>query len=105
MRIATAFVAALFVWPLVFTACSDKKDDDAEPFDTLQDCYDDHHNDEMLPIQQAIVVCCLDHPIAGVHPSCEATQTACVTHVRGELDASVVDSDIQAACTTYIDQK
>lgn len=87
-------------------ACGDHHDDgDAEPFDTLQACYDDHHNVEALSVQQAIVVCCLDHPIAGVHPSCKDTQVECVTHVRGQLAAAVIDADIAAACTTYITEK
>jgi hypothetical protein len=104
MRIATALISALFASSFALTACSDKEED-AEPFDTLQDCYDDHHNVEMLAVQKAIVVCCLDHPIAGVHPSCGSTQAECTTHVDAELDSSVVAADIQAACTDYISQK
>jgi hypothetical protein len=105
MRIATALISALVASSFALTACSDKEDADAEPFDTLQACYDDHHNDEMLSVQKAIVVCCLDHPIAGVHPSCGTTQAECMTHVDAELDSSVVTADIQAACTDYISQK
>jgi hypothetical protein len=104
MRIATIVIASLFALPLAFAACgSDEKD--ADPFDTLQACYDEHHTTESLPAQQAIVVCCLDHPIAGVHPSCLDSQAACVAHVRAALDAAVTDNDISAACTTYISQK
>ena len=90
--------------PLALAACGDSEAD-ADPFDTLQDCYDDHHNVEKLTVQQAIVVCCLDHPIAGVHPSCTSTQAECMTHVRAELEATVLDADITAACTTYLSQK
>ncbi|HEX7841110.1 MAG TPA: hypothetical protein VF469_26715 [Kofleriaceae bacterium] len=78
---------------------------DADPFDTLQACYDEHHNRETLPVQQAIVVCCLEHPIAGVHPSCGDTQPGCVSHLHDNLGASVTDADITAACMTYISQK
>lgn len=74
-------------------------------FDTLQACYDEHHNREMLSIQQSIVVCCLDHPVDGVNPSCTDTQATCVSHVDAALDDSVTMSDIQAACTEYINQK
>jgi hypothetical protein len=105
-RLVSAFVASLLALPLVLAACGGGDDEeDAEPFDTLADCYDDHHNVENLTVQQAIVVCCIDHPIAGVHPSCGDTQTACATHVTTELGAAVTDPDVQAACTTYIDQK
>ncbi len=103
MRIARALVSISLAFPLVLAACGSKED--ADPFDTLQACYDEHHNMESLPVQDSIVVCCLDHPIAGVHPSCKDTQADCVTHVDAELDATVSLSDIQAACTDYITQK
>jgi hypothetical protein len=105
MRTVTALFALSLALPIGLAACGSSNPVDADPFDTLQECFDEHHNMETLPVQQAIVVCCLDHPIAGVHPSCTNTQADCVTHVRANLDASVVDADITAACTTYIMQK
>jgi hypothetical protein len=105
MRTVTALVVSLFVLPLISTACGDSATPDADPFDTLQDCYDEHHTMESLSTHDAIVVCCLDHPIAGVHPSCGNSQVECVAHVDQELDSSVTTDDITAACTTYIDQK
>jgi hypothetical protein len=105
MRIVTALLAFSLVLPLALTACGDSETMDADPFDTLQACYDEHAVTEKLSVQKAIVVCCLDHPIAGVHPSCKDTQADCVAHVRAELSASVLDADIAAACTTYISQK
>ena len=101
MRIATALLSVSLALPLVLTACGGG---DEEPFDTLQDCYDDHHNMESLSVHDSIVVCCLDHPIAGVHPSCLNTQADCVSHVNDELDPSVSLGDIQAACTDYINE-
>lgn len=115
MRISTALFASLFaplfasfLASLALTACSDDKTGaDADPFDTLQACYDEHHGgDEHLPIQEAIVTCCLDHPIAGMAaPTCLDNKEACVTHVRAGLDASILSTDIDAACTTYIAEK
>ncbi len=105
MRIVTAIAASLFSLPLVFLACSSTKVEDNDSFATLEDCYTEHHVTESLSTHDAIVVCCIDHPIAGVHPSCENTQADCVTHVRAELDSSVTDADIQAACTDYITEK
>ena len=103
MRIATLASFALpLVLPLVLAACGDKKED-ADPFATLQDCYTEHAVEEHFPVQESIVVCCLDHPIAGVHPSCTSTKADCVTHVRAALDTSVSSTDIDAACATYID--
>jgi hypothetical protein len=104
MRIAIALVAALFVCPLVLVACGGDDEEDAEPFDTLQECYDEHHNTESLSIQKALVVCCLDHPIDGVNPSCGASQAECVGHIDQEIDSSVSAAEIDAACVTYIDE-
>jgi hypothetical protein len=108
MRISTLLLTSFLAFPLALGACSDdKKEVDADPFDSLQACYDEHHGgDENLPIQQAIATCCLDHPIAGMKaPTCLDTKADCVTHVRMELDALVLDADIDAACTTYITEK
>jgi len=105
MRFATTLVAALFVGSLGLPACSDNKTQDADPFDTLQACFDEHHVTESLSVNDAIVVCCTDHPIAGVHPSCKDTQADCVTHVRAELASTVTAAEIDAACTDYISKK
>ena len=105
MRLATSLFAAWLAAPLALAACGDGDPVDAEPFDTLQACYDEHHDVETLTVQKAIVVCCLDHPIAGVHPSCANTQADCMAHVRNNLNAAVTDADIAAACTTYLSEK
>jgi hypothetical protein len=100
----SAFVASLLVGSAVLAGCGGG--DEEEAFDTLQDCYDDHHSgSEGLTVVEAITVCCLDHPIAGVHPSCGASQADCQTHVDAALDASVSASEIQAACADYIEQQ
>jgi len=104
MRSLTFLVISWFVAPLLFSACGDNPPD-AEPFDTLQACFDEHTKMESLPINNAIVVCCTDHPIAGVHPSCKDTQADCVAHVRAELDSSVTDPQIDAACSDYLSKK
>jgi hypothetical protein len=107
MRIATSLLISLFAFPLALVACGDDKTDEGEnePFDTLQECYDDHHSgDESLPVLQAIVVCCLEHPIDGERPSCGTSQSECVGHVDLALDNSVTTSDIDAACANYISQ-
>jgi hypothetical protein len=111
MRIPTAllasFVTLSIALPLALTSCSKDEPADNDPFDTLQACYDEHHGgDEHLPIQEAIVTCCLDHPIAGMQaPTCLDTQTDCMTHVRAALGPSILDADVNAACATYITAK
>lgn len=77
-----------------------------ESFPTLQDCFDDHTSatGEALPVTEAITVCCIDHPINGVKPSCGTTQTECETIVRAGLDQTVVSGDITTACMDYVTQ-
>jgi hypothetical protein len=90
---------------LTVTACSSNSPADNEPFETLQDCYDDHHSGgDHLPIQEAIVTCCLDHPIARMKaPTCPKVPEDCKNQVRTALpDPSILDADITAACMTYI---
>jgi hypothetical protein len=107
VRITSLVLASVLSLPFVLAACSsgDDGDDDAEAFATLQDCFDEHHNEEALTVPHAITTCCLDHPIAGMHPSCGTTVDDCETHVGTNLDASSATSeDISAACTDYIGQ-
>jgi hypothetical protein len=107
VRITSLVLSSLLALPFVLAACGgdDGNDEDAEEFPTLQACFDEHHNMESLPTDQAIVVCCTDHPIAGVHPSCGATAMDCETHVDSELDdTSATADEITTACQEYIDQ-
>jgi hypothetical protein len=98
-----SILASLLALPL-FAACS--SDGTApEAFDTLQACFDAHHVEDALPTPEAITVCCLDHPIAGVSPACKNTQADCEAFVDAELDPSVTVADITAACADYITQK
>ncbi len=89
---------------LLITAC---KEDGEQAYDTLQDCFIDHtEGGETLPKVEALVVCCLDHPIMGVAPSCTDTEADCINLLTNEIeqtDASTVD--IMDACAEYIDQK
>jgi hypothetical protein len=106
VRLTSAILAAVFAFPLVLVGCSDAKGNnmDAEPYATLQACFDEHHKDESLSVHDSIVVCCLDHPIAGKHPSCGVSQTECVGHVSPALDSSVTSNDVDAACASYVEE-
>ena len=110
MRIlSTLLITSLFALPLTVAACGgdDGGTVDADPYDTYFDCFDDHHNAESLPVEQAIVVCCIDHPIGtptGVaNVVCGDTQAACETYVGAQLDTSeATNAEVTAACADYI---
>ncbi len=95
--------------PVSISACSSSDTKvDADPFDTYQACFTEHHNTESLATGKAITICCLDHPIgsnaAGV--VCGTTQASCQTYVGSNLMGSDASgSDITTACADYITQR
>src|ERR1044071_2102952 len=96
-----------FVAPSQFGCGGDGNDADADPFDTLQACYDEHHTTEGFGVQHTITICCLDHPIGGVKPNtvCGETETACETYVRAQVLPTPEASDVTAACMDYLLQR
>ena len=85
---------------------------DADAFATMQACFDEHHVTEGLSINDAIVVCCLDHPLgtAMSHPSCKNSIADCTVYLNSDpvgmlTLASASAGDIQTACTDYISKK
>lgn len=97
--------AILFAFTLA--ACGGSSADH-DAFDTYQACFDEHHDVESFDVQQAITICCLDHPI-GSSPEnvvCGDTAQSCQTYVTANLTAdSAMASDITAACADYITQR
>lgn len=77
-----------------------------EPYATFAACYEGHTvGDEMLLKPEAIVACCLDHPVEGL-TDCGATSAACQALLQAELDDAVAsDADIMAGCDDYIVQQ
>jgi hypothetical protein len=86
---------------LCLAACHDH---DHEGFATFQACYDDHHVDEMLGVQESLVVCCLDHPIDGHSEVCGSTATECVTYLTANVQGPT-QAEVMASCTEYVTQK
>jgi hypothetical protein len=82
------------------------KDDPPESYATYQECFDDHTMAEMLPKQEAIVVCCLEHPIAGVAPVCGEIKADCINYLTANLNqTSASTTDVMDACAEYVSQK
>ncbi|MGE0867376.1 MAG: hypothetical protein AB7P03_02355 [Kofleriaceae bacterium] len=80
-------------------------DEGAEAFPTYQACFDAHTDDENLPVLEAIVVCCLEHPIAGMTEACGADKPTCINYLTANLkqtDASV--TEVMMACDDYENQ-
>ena len=92
---------------LVLVACSGNNNMvDNTPFMTFQDCYDDHHTQEMFTTQKAIEICCIDHPIgtAKMNTVCGTTSASCQSYLGSNLTDSadtMLGSDITTACDHY----
>ncbi|MBA3542045.1 MAG: hypothetical protein H0T79_20685 [Deltaproteobacteria bacterium] len=101
-RILVASVLALSA--LSSGAC--EHDHDPEGYATLQACFDVHTEEENLSVNEAVVVCCLDHAIGGQTEVCGATQAECVAYLSTALAAdSATSAEIDASCTNYVTQR
>jgi hypothetical protein len=72
---------------------------------SFQACFDEHVGAEALPFNQAVVICCLDHPVDGVSEVCGDSAASCVTYVTANLTSTATQGEIQTACTEYEQQK
>ena len=99
--ILTTLLASVFAG----SACGGASDANVDPFDTFQACFDAQHGTGGLSPYDAILTCCVDHPIAGVKPACGASDTDCSSYVDAQLSAaSATADDIDAACIDYVSQ-
>ena len=82
------------------------KDDPIEAYPTYQACFDEHTMKELLPTQEAIVVCCLEHPINGISPACGDTKPDCINYLTINLNqTSASTTTVMDACADYVAQK
>jgi hypothetical protein len=112
MRTVLATILFSTLFSTLMAACGDGNTVDADPFDTLQACFDEHHVTESLSVNDAIVICCLDHPLgtAMTHPSCGDTVAACVAYLGSDpvgmlATTSATAAEVQTACTDYVSKK
>lgn len=93
-----ACVLLLLIAPL---ACDEHVE---EVYADFQECFDDHTGGEGLAVEEAIVVCALDHPELGVPDFVDNAE--CEAYLDAELDAaSATDQEIIDACDEYFIQR
>ncbi len=81
-------------------------DDPPASFATYQACFDDRTMAAKKPIPDAIVACCLDHPIDGMSPACGDTKPDCINYLTANLNQTSADTvQVMDACTEYVAQK
>jgi hypothetical protein len=77
----------------------------SEPFDTYQLCFDEQTERQKKPVLDALVECCLDHPIDGVKHVCKETVPDCINYLTANLvqtDAST--TEVADGCAEYISE-
>jgi hypothetical protein len=87
---------------LLVGAC---KDDPVKSYDTYQMCFDDLTEKEGVMVVDAILSCCIEHPIAGEKPACGADEPACINFLTDNLDQT--DADIaqrMMGCQLYANE-
>lgn len=102
MRAASFALASLpFVYAFV-GACGGGGESQA--YATFQACFDDHTMKESLSTSEAIVVCCIDHPIGGKKDTvCGTTSADCVTYLTANLTGPT-SAELMSACDDYVTQ-
>lgn len=104
-------VSIAILFSATLAACGDDKGGgaDNEPFDTFQECWDDHHSgSEGFDVPTAIKICCLDHPIGGTKENvvCGATVDTCKAFVAANLSQpSATAAEIMSACEGYVSDR
>lgn len=86
---------------MLMAACGEEGHE-ATPHDTYQECFDVHVDDELLSPIDAILSCCLEHPIAGASPACGDTAPDCINYLTANLNQiSASTTEVRDACATY----
>ena len=78
-------------------------EDPPESFPTYQECFDSRTMEAAQLVPDAIVMCCLDHPIGGMTSACGLTTPDCINYLTAQLSqtsASTVEK--MDSCAAYI---
>jgi hypothetical protein len=81
-------------------------DDPPKSYPTYQMCFDDLTMAKMMLVPDAIVMCCLDHPINGMSPACGDIKADCINFLTANLmQTSASTTEVMDSCAEYISQK
>ncbi|MDB4960651.1 MAG: hypothetical protein JWP01_650 [Myxococcales bacterium] len=98
---AAALLVVSLSW---FAACGG--DDGAAAYPTYQECFDERVEGEGLVVTKAIVLCCLENPIAGTAPACGDAAPDCINYLTANLNQTdATPAEVMESCADYVDQK
>jgi len=96
-------LASCVVLGLLALGCGE---DGPKEFPSYQECFDELTLDDGRMKIDAIVACCLEHPINGTAPSCGADQSECINYLTVNLAQTDADITVQTeACTAYLSER
>jgi hypothetical protein len=85
---------------LLVGACGE---DPPKSYDNYQACFDDQTEKGMLPVMEAIVACCLEHPIDGARPVCLSAVPECINYLTNNLNqVSASPTEVRTSCEEYV---
>ena len=88
----------------LLVACTN--DEGPRAYATYQECFDDQTETQKKPVEDAIVTCCLEHPIDGQSPACGDATPDCINYLTINLKQTSAGVDEMAnACMTYETKK
>lgn len=78
-------------------------EDPPESFPTYQECFDNRTMEAAQLVPDAIVMCCLDHPIGGMTSACGPTTPDCINYLTANLSqTSASTTEKMDSCAAYI---
>ena len=88
---------------VLLLTCACGGDEDNEPYDTYQECFDAHVKDDAMATHQEVIIdCCTKHEIADAKPACGADAPACINFLTDNLDQlSASTVEVMEACQMY----
>lgn len=98
--------AQLFAAMVILGSAACGGDDPPEAFPTYQACFDNRTMEAAVLVPDAIVECCLDHPIGGLTFACGTTTPDCINYLTINLNqTSASEIEKMDSCAAYVREK
>ena len=94
------------IFALIAVLSSGCGEDPPTAYPTYQACFDEKTMAEAKLVPQAIVACCLEHPIGGMTEACGATAPDCINYLTANLNQTSASTvEVMDSCAEYVMQK
>lgn len=94
------------LFALIVALASGCGEDPPESFATYQECFDSRTMEAAQLVPDAIVMCCLDHPIGGMTSACGLTTPDCINYLTSNLNQTSASTvEVMDSCAAYIQKR